>query len=447
MTSLNHPDAQLPAAVPAPTALRRSTGWLIDYAIVMVPGVVLVGLGLASVVNGLAGSAGATAAETALDLVTGSGAGLSKITSSFWSSVTSPLLAAILAVPLLQFLYLSAMLSWWGRTVGKMITDTRVVAAAGQPRLGAGRAVGRAFCTTLLETGLLAVAFVLVITGPRIVGLALWAAAIAAFWLNLVGAVGVRRRTLIDRVTGTAIVRTTVYADAAARAAVLARRTSAAAAAAGRRTSDAAAIAARRTSDAATVAADAAAVAAQMAFEGTATLAASAPVQQAVTGAGQAALRARDSAATLARSVPVQQVKAKTADVAATVAQSAKDGADRLARSAPVQQALNSQAAQQAQALGQAGAQRARELGGQTADRARQVGGRAQQLWRDRRARRSGLPPEVTPAPLEGQWAEIFDEPDPTGPADRPAGSWPAAEPQAAFDPTPSPWPDKRGII
>ncbi|WP_196279061.1 RDD family protein [Catellatospora vulcania] len=431
--------------MPAPTALRRITGWLIDYVIVMVPGVTIVGFGLAGVVNGLAGSAGATAAETALDLVTGSGAALGKTASSFWSSVTSPLLATILVVPLLQFLYLSAMLSWRGRTVGKMIADTTVVtAAAGHPRLRAGRATGRAFCTTLLETGLLGIAFVLLITGPRIVGLSLWAAAIVAFWFNLLSALGARRRTLVDLVTGTAVVRTTVYADAAARAAVLARRTS-----------DAAVTAARRTSEAATVAghwsADAAAVAAQMAYEGTARLAASAPVQQTVTGAGQAAAQAaqlaRDSAAMLARSAPVHQVKAKTADLAASVTQSAKDGADRLARSAPMQQALNSQAGQQVQALGAAGAQRARELGGQTADRARQVGGRAQQLWRDRRARRNGLPQAVTPAPLEGEWAEIFEEPDPAALADGPTGSRPTAAPQAAFDPTPSPWPDERGII
>lgn len=340
-----HDDAARSAAVPRPATAsmaRRVLGWMIDYALVMVPGTTLVVLALAALVQGLPGYVGAVAADVGwsglMKLITHAGTGFGGIgtaASSEWISFALPLIVAILFVPLLQFGYQSVLLAWRGRTIGKMITDTSVVTTGSDtPRLKRRLALRRAFITTFLETGLLSVALVVIAIGGFAIGALVWGIAVVAFWINALTLLGPRRRTLVDRVSGTSVVRRGLYAQVAAQSSALARSAVDTTAAAGRRSSDVAAAAGRRTSEAA-------------------------------ASAGRLA-----------------------SDAAAVAGQAARQGVEALTRTAPVQQALNSRAAKQAQVVGAAGADQARRLGEQAAGRARQLGGRAQQLWKEQRAKR-----------------------------------------------------------
>ncbi|GAA3454021.1 hypothetical protein GCM10018962_58540 [Dactylosporangium matsuzakiense] len=326
--------------------VRRTAGWGVDYCIVMGPGLLLVAYGVANLVRELPGYVGAVAAgfgvSRLIGLITHRGAGgesVGGVAAGAWLGLALPLLLAILAVPLLQFVYQASLLVWRGRTVGKMLADTKVVPVRAGARVAP--ALGRAFATTLIETGLVGFGLALAVYGELVAGVLVLVAATVVWWVNLLPALGSGRRTLVDRLAGTVVIRRELYSQVAAHTAQLARRTSGAAVVAGR------------------MGADAAAVAAQVAAE-----AAAAAHRRGAQQLPIAARRTSDAAAAAAR---------KTAAAAADAAAVAKQGAERLKQAAPVQQALHSKTAQQGQ------------------DLARKVGGRAQELWRERR---SGRPPD-----------------------------------------------------
>jgi uncharacterized RDD family membrane protein YckC len=344
---------------------RRVMAWLIDYTIVLIPSVVVVGLAISSVVHGLPAYVGGVAGEFGwsrlMRLVTHAGAepgALRAAVSSEWIPLVLPLIGALLLVPVIQFAYQAAMLSWRGRTVGKMLADTRVGMTGDEaPRVRKGAALRRAFSTTLLETGVVSLAFAIVVFGELTIGLFIWGIAVLAFWLNAFAALGPRRRTIVDRLSGTVVVRRALSTEVAQVAIEATRTTSDAAVAATRRGSELAVTAGRTTSQAAVTA-------------GRST-------SQAAVTAGRA-----------------------TADAAAVAGQLAREGAEAAVRSAPVQQVLNSRAAQQAQSLGTAGADKARQLGEQAAGGARRFGLRAKQKWQERQARREGEElPQLTAEP------------------------------------------------
>ncbi|MFB9447208.1 RDD family protein [Dactylosporangium vinaceum] len=340
------PSALLPAPPRRAGLVRRAAGWGVDYCIVMVPGLLLVAYGVANLVRELPGYVGAVAAgfgvSRLIGLITHRGAGgesVGGVAAGAWLGLALPLLLAILAVPLLQFVYQASLLVWRGRTVGKMLADTKVVPVRAGARVAP--AVGRAFATTLVETGLVGFGLALAVYGELVAGVLVLVAATVVWWVNLLPALGSGRRTLVDRLAGTVVIRRELYSQVAAHTAQLARRTSGAAVVAGR------------------MGADAAVVAAQVAAE-----AAAAAHRRGAQQLPIAARRTSDAAAAAAR---------KTAAAAADAAAVAKQGAERLKQAAPVQQALHSKTAQQGQ------------------DLARKVGGRAQELWRERR---SGRPPD-----------------------------------------------------
>ena len=70
------------------------------------------------------------------------------------------------------------------------------------------------------------VALCLVIVGQIFIGTLVWAGAVAAFWVNALAVLGRRRRTVIDRVAGTVVVRPVVRARVPAHAVELALKTS-----------------------------------------------------------------------------------------------------------------------------------------------------------------------------------------------------------------------------
>ncbi len=324
-----------PALKPA-SLLRRGVGWTIDYAMVMVPGTVLVVVAVTALVHALPAYLGGVATEVgvshlmALVAHHGDAEGVGTIASREWGHFVRPLTLALLAVPLIQFGYQAGLLAWRGRTVGKIVTDTRVDPARPRAALRRGPlALRRALVTTTLESGLVSVGLAVITVGYLAIGAMVWVLGVVAFWANLSTMVGPRRRTVADRLAGTVVVRTALYATAAGQAADLGRRVSAA-----------------------------------------------------TVGQGP---------------VIATAVVQRTADTAGAAGRLAREGAGAVARSAPVQRAIEWQPGPQAQALGAAGVERARQVGQQAGERARQVGGRAQQIWRERQARRDQPAPPLPP--------------------------------------------------
>ena len=159
----------------------------------------------------------------------------------------TPLILALLAAALFQFLYQATLLSLSGRTLGKLAAGIQVRSKFGGRKPSVGRALGRAAITTLTETGLLSIACILVCLGQFRFGVGVWGLAVVGFWANALVGVSRGNRTMGDRVSGTAEFRTGMYARAAEMTVDVARRTSNAAS---ERTLDIA----RKTSDAVVVA-------------------------------------------------------------------------------------------------------------------------------------------------------------------------------------------------
>lgn len=212
---------------------RRIAAWFLDYLVVMVPGLTVVVFAVGMLLQALPAYLGGIAAEAGWGFVfrmfTGGTTGAEL--SAGWIGFAAPLIAALLFVPLLQFAYQGIMLSWRGRTFGKMVFDIRVTTAGGGPhavRPSHGSALGRAFLTTTLETGLIGIALVLLTIGQFLAATLVWLGATAAFWLNAFTLLGSGRRTLVDRLAGTSVVHRGLYAEVAGRAAALTRRSTAA---------------------------------------------------------------------------------------------------------------------------------------------------------------------------------------------------------------------------
>src|SRR2546430_6996251 len=166
----SEPSSLMPAAA---SISRRLGGWLIDYAIVIVPGMTLVILAVAGLVQTLPGYLGAVGADVGwsrmVRLIVDHGREVDSVknaASDEWTAFARPLIGALLAVPIIQFVYQATLLSWRGRTIGKVLTDVRVdpARADGLPRRR-GLALRRALGTTVVETGLVGVALVVVTIG------------------------------------------------------------------------------------------------------------------------------------------------------------------------------------------------------------------------------------------------------------------------------------------
>ena len=194
---------------------RRTLGWFIDTMTVMVPAGVLVGLAVVTVAPGLPAYLGAVAGEVGrsspLGLFTHRGqgaAGVGDLAADEWGIVAMPLIGALLLVPMIQFLYLSVLLGWRGRTLGQMLVDLRIGRMGMDfPRPRRARTLRWAFGTTVVESGLTAVALVALLVGEFRIAALLVAVAVAAFWINACVVVGPRRRTIVDRLCGTVLVR------------------------------------------------------------------------------------------------------------------------------------------------------------------------------------------------------------------------------------------------
>jgi hypothetical protein len=269
---------ELPVSAPIPDVthtrapvLRRTAAWAVDWVIVMVPGALLLIAAATSVVHALPGYLGSVAAGVGWSRLAttilhhGHGAaGVGDKASEEWFSLVLPLVAALLAVPLLQFAYHGGLLAWRGRTFGSIVADMRVDAMATPAR---PHALRRAFLTVLVESGLLSLALAALTVGQFTVAAVFGALALAAFWLNVLMLLGSHGRTMVDRLTGTAMVRTALNAASVATPP-------------------------REAGQAARLTVDAAAVAGQLARERAEAIARSASVQQALNSRGGQRVRA-----------------------------------------------------------------------------------------------------------------------------------------------------------
>ncbi|MCU7722598.1 RDD family protein [Actinoplanes sp. KI2] len=374
--------------IPEPASLRRrAMAWAFDSAVVAVPAAMLVAAGVATTWQRFEADMVGRTGLTVFDLLRGHGLKLAGVHDDrFW--VVLPLAGALLVVPLIQFLYQSVLLSWRGRTLGSVLVDTRVGTDTEPMSLLSRRARRRAFLTVLVESGLLCFALAIVVIGGAGAGRLLVAAAVVVFWLDRLPLVGPRRRSLVDYLTGTVVVRTSHYADIAAKTTVLARRLTG---------SPAPPVAGGSEAEVRP------ALAAPDALSSDVVLAP--PDGQAVPGVGQPVVGQPAPTQSTAAQAAAAAAR-RTADAAAVAGQLAREGADSIARSAAFQQAINSRAAQRAQ-----------DLGSRASGSARRLGGRAQEIWAERQSRRADQAGEHSPG---------VDRPD----VDRPGADQPGEDPQ-----------------
>lgn len=119
---------------------------------------------------------------------------------------------AFVALIVVTFAYRFVSLAWKGCTVGKMLADVRVA-----PRLrpdsglGAWPAAARAFGSTMTDVGIYSIACIALLAGEFALSFVLWLVAVGVLTVNAVFLAGPGRRTLIDRLAGTVVIRAGRY--------------------------------------------------------------------------------------------------------------------------------------------------------------------------------------------------------------------------------------------
>ncbi|MEV5152451.1 RDD family protein [Streptomyces werraensis] len=182
-------------------ALRRATGRLIDFALVVTAAALLAVLTFDRM-SALVTDVPEPAARGGFDLLTSRGdvldasAGLG---TSLWDKSVGHVRQAFALLVVAAFLYQWACLALAGRTVGKALTGLKVL-----PRTP-GRAALRAAVTTATDVAVYAVACVLLVQGEVLLSVLVWLVAVALFLLNALPVLGGRRRSLADRVAGTSV--------------------------------------------------------------------------------------------------------------------------------------------------------------------------------------------------------------------------------------------------
>ncbi|CAL9553271.1 RDD family protein [Streptomyces werraensis] len=182
-------------------ALRRATGRLIDFALVVTAAALLAVLTFDRM-SALVTDVPELAARGGFDLLTSRGdvldasAGLG---TSLWDKSVGYVRQAFALLVVAAFLCQWACLALAGRTVGKALTGLKVL-----PRTP-GRAALRAAVTTATDVAVYAVACVLLVQGEVLLSVLVWLVAVALFLLNALPVPGGRRRSLADRVAGTSV--------------------------------------------------------------------------------------------------------------------------------------------------------------------------------------------------------------------------------------------------
>jgi len=198
---------------------RRFGAWALDAGIILGVALLLGGMTWGRIHAYLQGLT-ERAIEAIFDLfITGGDvqADAEKLGTHAWDTVVGYVVQAFVLLVLIEYAYQFGAVAWKGRTVGKVVADLKVSRADGtQAKIGAGSAARRALVTTATDTGLYALAWIVLLQGLFFFALALWMLAVAAFVANVLPLlVGKERRSLSDQAAGTMVIRARAYQQAA----------------------------------------------------------------------------------------------------------------------------------------------------------------------------------------------------------------------------------------
>ncbi|MFR9797163.1 RDD family protein [Streptomyces sp. MS06] len=181
--------------------LRRAAAWFIDFALVVAAASVLAVLTfhrislLVTDVPGLATRSGLDLLTSRGDVLDASG----RLGLSLWDEAVLDVEQAFGLLVLGTFLYQWVCLALVGRTVGKGVLGLKVAPRAKR------RAALRAAVTTASDVAVYALACVLLIKGQFVLSVLVWALAVAVFLCNALPVLSPSRRSLADRLAGTAV--------------------------------------------------------------------------------------------------------------------------------------------------------------------------------------------------------------------------------------------------
>ncbi|MFF4797391.1 RDD family protein [Streptomyces sp. NPDC001351] len=181
--------------------LRRAMAWFIDFALVLTLAYLL-GVLTFHRIAGLLTDAPELATHGGFDLLTSRGdvVGASETLGlSLWRKAVFDVEEAFGMLVVATFLYQWGCLVFAGRTLGKGLLGLRVSPCAPT------RAAVRAAVTTGADIAVYAVACVLLVEGQFVLSVLVWALAVVVFLLNALLVFSPTRRSLADRLAGTAV--------------------------------------------------------------------------------------------------------------------------------------------------------------------------------------------------------------------------------------------------
>ncbi|WP_265569200.1 RDD family protein [Streptomyces hygroscopicus] len=180
---------------------RRILAWFIDFALVIAAASALAVLTFHRVAA-LFTDVPELATRGGLELLTSRGdvlhasAGLGL---SLWHKAVLYVEEGFGLLVFATFLYQWASLACAGRTAGKALAGLKVTPSPWR------RAALRAVVTTTADVAVYALACVLLVEGRFVVSVLVWGAAVGVFLLNALSVLSPSRRSLADRVAGTAV--------------------------------------------------------------------------------------------------------------------------------------------------------------------------------------------------------------------------------------------------
>jgi hypothetical protein len=182
--------------------LRRAMAWLVDFALVVALASALAVLTFHRV-SALVTDVPELATRGGFDLLTSRGDVLDAsqdLGLTLWNKSVLYVEQAFGLLVLTVFLYQWTCLALAGRTIGKALTGLKVT-----PSPRRVRAARRAAVTTAADVAVYAVACVLLVEGQVVLSVLVWAVAVVLFLLNALPVLSPGRRSLADRLAGTAV--------------------------------------------------------------------------------------------------------------------------------------------------------------------------------------------------------------------------------------------------
>lgn len=181
--------------------LRRAVAWFIDFVLVLTLAYLLAVLTFHRI-SALVTDVPELATHGGFDLLTSQGdvVGASETLGlSLWHKAVLDVEEAFGMLIVATFLYQWGCLAFAGRTVGKGLLGLRVTPSAPT------RAAVRAAVTTAADIAVYAVACILLVEGQFVLSVLVWALAVVVFLLNALPVFSPTRRSLADRLAGTAV--------------------------------------------------------------------------------------------------------------------------------------------------------------------------------------------------------------------------------------------------